>query len=77
MEINYNHQGKWSVEAARLRYTELRTRLGGAEGFELTPRTHTNKHGITWTYSIMDAVADGVQLGDRACIQLATDSIER
>lgn len=76
MEINYNHQWKWSVEAVRQRYTELRTRLGGAEGFELTPRTYTNKQGITWTYNIMDAVADGVQLGDRACIQLAIDYIE-
>jgi hypothetical protein len=31
---------------------------------------------MTWIYNIMDAVTDGVQLGDGACIQLSIDYIE-
>lgn len=76
MEINYNPQGKWSVEAVKQRYSELRILLGGAGGFELNPRTYTNKGGFTWIYNIMDAVTDGVQLGDNACIQLSIDYIK-
>lgn len=75
MEINYNHQGKWSVEAVKQRYSDLRILLGGVEGFELIPRNYTNRGGITWIYNIMDAVVDGVQLGDNACVQLSIDYI--
>jgi hypothetical protein len=76
MEINYNQQGKWSVEAVQRRYSDLRVLLGDVEGFDLDPRRYTNNRGITWIYNIMDAVVDGVQLGDNACVQLAIDYIE-
>ena len=76
MEINYNHHGKWSVDAVKQRYANLRIVLGGAEGFELEPRIYTNKGGMTWVYNIMDAVVDGVRLGDHACVELAIDYIE-
>jgi hypothetical protein len=76
MKINYNHHEKWSVEAVKQRYSELRILLGGVEGFEPNPRQYTNKGGITWIYNIMDAIADGVQLGDNACIQLSIDYIQ-
>jgi len=76
MEINYNHQGKWSAEAVKRRYSDLRVLTGGAEGFDLNSRTYTNKGGITWIYNIMDAVVDGVRLGDNACVQLSIDYIE-
>ena len=32
--------------------------------------------GATWIYSIMDAVADGIQLEDRACIELSVEYIK-
>ncbi len=76
MEINYNDQGKWSVEAVKQRYSDLRILLGGVEGFELNPRMYTNKSGFTWIYNVMNAVVDGVQLGDNACVQLSIDYIE-
>ena len=76
MEINYNHHGKWSVDAVKNRYANLRIVSGGAEGFELEPRTYTNKGGMTWIYNIMEAVVDGVQLGDKACVQLSIDYID-
>ena len=76
MEISYNQEGKWSVEAAKQRHIELRLRLGGMDGFVLEPRTYTNHRGITWIYNIMDSVADGVQLGDNACIEMAIDYIQ-
>ncbi|MFZ0789149.1 MAG: hypothetical protein WAM94_05950 [Chromatiaceae bacterium] len=76
MEINYNHHGKWSVEAVKQRYASLRIMLGGAEGFAPEPRTYTNKGGITWIYNIMDAVVDGVRLSDKACVELAIDYID-
>ena len=76
MEINYNHHGKWSVDAVKQRYANLRILLGGAEGFELEPRRYTNKGGITWIYNIMDAVVCGVRLGDKACVQLSIDYID-
>ena len=37
--------------------------------------TYTNTAGITWIYNNMDAVVDGVQLGDSACVQLSVDYI--
>ena len=75
LEINYNSEGKWSLENVQERYRELRILLGGAEGFALEPRTYTNQKGAKWIYNIIDAVADGIQLEDNACIELAVDYI--
>jgi hypothetical protein len=75
LEIDYNSEGKWSLESVQEKYAELRTLLGGAEGFILEPRTYTNPKGAKWTYNVMDAVADGIQLEDNACIELAVEYI--
>ena len=76
MEINYNPKGKWSDKSVIARYRELSLRLGGIDGFEPIPRTYKNNQGMTWTYNIMDSVADGIQLGDASCVQLAIEYIE-
>ncbi|ESQ16763.1 MAG TPA: hypothetical protein DDY14_17360 [Chromatiaceae bacterium] len=73
--IDYNPAGRWSADSVRTRYLNLRQQLGGVQGFELQPRTHTQR-GRTWIYSIMDSVAEGIRLGDPACIELAVAYIE-
>jgi len=73
--IDYNPEGKWSVASVTARYAGLRVQLGG-DDFELKPRVYTNPGGMTWTYNIMESVADGVRRGDQACIELAIAYIE-
>lgn len=75
MEINYNGEGKWSAESVIGRYRKLSLDVGGVGGFEPEPRTYVNYNGAKWIYNIMDSVVDGVQLGDKACIELSIDYI--
>lgn len=75
MKIDFNSEGKWSVSSVKERYRELSLSLGGVSGFEPEPRKYTNQKGVTWTYNIMDSVVDGVQLGDKACIQISIEYI--
>jgi hypothetical protein len=74
--IDYNPAGKWSVASVTARYAALRVQLGGTSDFALQPRVYTNPGGMTWIYNIMEGVADGVQRGDQACIELAIGYIE-
>ncbi len=74
--INYNPEGKWSVESVQAKYWELCLSLGGVSGFEPQPRKHTNHNGTTWIYNVMDSVVDGVQLGDKACVQISIEYIQ-
>ena len=75
MKIDYNPEGKWSVESVKTRYRELSLSLGGVAGFQPEPRKHTNQRGASWTYNIMESVVDGIRLGDMACIQLSIEYI--
>ena len=74
--VNYNAEGKWSVDSVRARYRDLKYRFGGSDDFVLEPRTYANPVGITWVYNIMDTVADGVRIGDAACIELSIDYLK-
>jgi len=77
MQINYNHQGKWSINNVIKKYKSLCELVKCIDGFELIPDTFTTPNGeITWTYNIMNSVVEGIILGDKACIQLAVDYIE-
>ena len=77
MLINYNHQDKWSIDNVKKRYTRLCQLVQCTERFELIPDTYTTPNGAcTWIYNIMSSVVDGIQVGDKACIQLAIDYIE-
>ena len=73
---DYNPEGNWSLASVQKKYIELRNLLGSEDRFELVPKTYTNSGGITWIYNIMDTVADGVKLNDKACIELSIGYIE-
>ncbi|WP_434339813.1 hypothetical protein [Motilimonas cestriensis] len=76
MKINYNPDGKWSVESVQKRYRELSLVYGGVGDFFPEPKVYINQRGAMWTYNIMKSVVDGVQLGDKACIQLSIEYIQ-
>ncbi len=75
MKIDYNPKGKWSVKSVQLRYRELSLKVGGVGGYYPEPRRYTNQRGASWTYNIMESIVDGVQLGDKACVQLSIEYI--
>jgi hypothetical protein len=73
---DYNVSGKWSVEEVQKRYASLREATGLApSGVDLQPRVFRNDGGYAWIYSVMERVADGLLVGDEACIELSIDYI--
>ena len=74
--INYNPEGKWSVESVQNRYRKLSLEVGGVGGYQPEPNVYTNPGGTTWIYNIMESVVDGIQLGDMACVQLSIEYIQ-
>lgn len=72
---DYNGPGDWSLDGIRRRYRELAAELGVRVASELVPREHSegNEH---WIYPVMDAVIEGIERGDAACIELGVEFVE-
>jgi hypothetical protein len=73
--IDYNGQGRWSLQAIRDRYSTFAQAFGVANPRDLIARHHQSGDTL-WIYPIMDAVIEGIETGDAACAQLGVEFIE-
>ena len=73
--IDYNGQGRWSLQAIRDRYSTHAERLGVGSRRDLIARHHQSGETI-WIYPVMEAVIDGIEAGDDACAELGVEFIE-
>lgn len=73
--IDYNGGGKWSAQAIQDRYIAYATNLKVSPLLDLSPLTseHSNRR---WIYPVMDQVIEGIEQGDRACIEIGVEFIE-
>jgi len=76
MEIrDYNGMGRWSADAVLERYWDYSRKLGIPVPAGLAPVKFT-EGDVTWIYPIMDVVVVGIELGDKACIEIGIEFIE-
>ena len=73
--IDYNGQGRWSLQAIRDRYRNYANTFGLVVPRDLVARHHQSGETL-WIYPIMDAVIDGIEAGDPACSQIGVEFIE-
>ncbi len=71
---DYNGEGRWTAKAVHNRYLEY-CREYGLEPALPVPREHVERHK-RWVYSVMEAVIEGIERGDKASIALGMDFIE-
>ena|SRR5215467_13998861 len=72
---NYNGEGRWTVAAVQVRYSEYCREYGVESPSPTIPREHVegNKR---WVSPVMEAVIEGIERGDKASIALGLDFIE-
>jgi hypothetical protein len=73
---DYNGICRWSVESVQSRYLDHCRQLGIKEPEVPRPKTHA-KGKERWIYPIMDSVIVGMKKGDRACIELGVEFLEK
>ena len=73
--IDYNGTGRWSLQAIQERYREYACGLQVSPLLDLTPRAHEQKRR-RWIYPVMDNVIEGIERGDKACIEIGVEFIE-
>jgi hypothetical protein len=73
--IDYNGSGRWSLQAIRERYIAYARRFKVSSPLSLKPDEHKqdNRH---WIYPLMFQVIEGIEKGDRACIEIGVEFIE-
>lgn len=74
--INFNGNGRWSVQAIQERYLEYAWQLKVSPTLDLKPREDIDSRGQRRIYPIMDQVIEGIEKGDKACIEIAVECIE-
>jgi hypothetical protein len=72
---DYNGSGKWSRSALIERYHQYAGRLGVTTPRDVQPKEHRERDA-QWVYPVMDRVIEGIEAGDRACIELGVEFIE-
>lgn len=73
--LDYNGEGRWTLEAVQTRYLEYGRQLGANSSHPPVPREHVEGQK-RWVYPVMEAVIEGIERGDKACIALGLDFIE-
>src|SRR5690349_13051900 len=71
--IDYNGEGKWSLESTCSRYKEYCRQLRVTPRV-LRPREHCEGDKI-WIYPVMEGVIAGIEAGDRACCRIGIEFI--
>src|SRR5258708_19364581 len=72
---DYNGKGRWTVAAVQNRYLEYRREYGLESSGPPVPREHVEGEK-QWVYTVMEAVIEGIERGDKASIALGLDFIE-
>jgi len=73
---DFNGTLRWSVASVQSRYLNHCQQLGIKEPEVPRPRTHTEGKEC-WVYPIMDSVIAGIKKGDKACIELGVEFLDR
>lgn len=71
---DYNGIGRWSRESIESRFKSHSKSLGTTIE-RLEPQT-AEEGSVKWVYPLMDAVVDGIEKRDPACIELGLELIE-
>jgi hypothetical protein len=76
MEItDYNGTGHWCLRAIQERYSSKARRLQVSPLLALKPLEH-DERSRRWIYPIMFQVIEGIETGDKACIEIGVEFIE-
>ncbi|PQV64064.1 hypothetical protein B1R32_10789 [Abditibacterium utsteinense] len=76
MEISdLNGTGRWSLQAIQERYVLYALQLNVFPILDLTSNTH-EENGRQWIYPVMFQVIEGIEQGDRACIEIGIEFVE-
>lgn len=73
--IDYNGTGRWSLQSIQERYAVWAWRLNVSPPLELIPTEHEER-GCRWIYPVMFQVIEGIEQGDKACIEIGVECIE-
>lgn len=71
---DYNGKGRWSRESVESRFKSYSRSLGTTIG-KLEPRTF-EEGSVKWIYPSAEAVVEGIEKHDQACIELGIELIE-
>jgi hypothetical protein len=71
---DYNGKGCWSRESVESRFKSYSKSLGTSIG-ELEPRIY-EEGSVKWIYPLAEAVIEGIEKHDPACIELGIELIE-
>jgi hypothetical protein len=74
--IDYNGYGRWSLQAIQERYLEYARQLNVSPILNLKPSEYGHPDGRLWIYPIMNQVIEGIEKGDKACIEIGVECIE-
>ena len=74
--IDYNGEGKWSMEQINLRYHNYCRQLK-INPLNISPRTHKNLCSKKiWIYPVMYEIIKGIELEDRSCKIIGVELVE-
>jgi len=71
---DYNGEGRWSRESIERRF-DTYSKSFGTTVRKIEPRTY-EKGTVKWVYPLVEAVVDGINKNDPACIELGIELIE-
>lgn len=71
---DYNGEGRWSRESIERRFNSY-ANSHGTTVRKLNPQIYNEGH-IQWVYPLLNAVIEGIEKRDLACVELAIELIE-
>ncbi len=75
MEIrDYNGTGRWSLQSIRERYAKYARQFKLAAPLDLVPMKNEERE-IRWIYPVMFQVIEGIERGDKACIEIGVECL--
>ena len=72
---DYNGSGCWSRQGILAKYQGYAQRYRIEHSQDLTPRG-AQEGTVKWVYPVMERVIDGIEAGDKACVDIGLDFIE-
>ena len=73
--IDYNGTGRWSLQSIQERYATYARQLDVATPLDLVPPKY-EQHEVQRIYPVMFEVIEGIEGGDKACIEIGVECIE-
>lgn len=73
--IDYNGTGRWSLQSIQERYAIYARQLNIVAPLDLIPEKYETSE-VEWIYPVMFEVIEGIERGDKACIEIGVECIE-